>query len=263
MPYRLNMRKICTLGVLLLSFYFFPSALDGDCFGQFSMDKVHVRFGYNLHNVHAKRFNHLINVFNNSRYPYEIEENLGNVNWLHGLVLGANYGFREDMEVVAVLKSRRQYTQAKYAQSGMRRGYLFRQHTLEIGLNMVLKEEKWFSHRVGAGVMLGVLGAFTDWKVQAGYTGSKEMLNIDHTGVVGLSLSYEARLKLHDHFRIFLRPVAQYALNSNVRKLTDFMDPHVDDGVVTYREGEDIKYENGSLSGLGIEGGLLILLPSF
>ncbi|MEM7036173.1 MAG: hypothetical protein AAF570_04265 [Bacteroidota bacterium] len=249
------MRKIWLSSILLLSV--------ASVFGQFSTDKIHIRFGYNLHNVHAKRFNTLIDEFNNSRYPHVTAENLGNVNWMHGFVGGVNYAFREDMELVAVLKSRRQYNEAPYADYDFIRSYLFRQHTLEVGVNMVLKDERMFSHHVGAGVMLGVLGVFTGWDESPGYEGSREMLNIDHTGVIGISLSYEARMKLHKHLRVFFRPVAQYALNSHVRKLTDFFDPQFVDGELSYAPGLDPKYENGSLSGLGIEGGLLFLLPTF
>ena len=231
--------------------------------GQFTVDKLRLRIGYNLHNTNAKRFNHLIDQFNNQRYPQEISDNLGGLNWMFGMVGGADYVFSESIILHAVLKSRRQFIETPYANIAMFRSYLFRQHTLELSASMILLEEKWFNHSVGAGFTFGVLGVFTNWAEQNGYPGARNMVNIDHTASVGLSLNYEAQLKLHDNLRLFIRPVAQFALESHVRRLSDFFEPQIIQGNVTYGEGLDEKYDNGTLNGLGIEGGLLILLPQF
>lgn len=249
------MGKLLTIAVLLLSFSFGRA--------QFSTNKVQVRLGYNLSNVHAKRFNHLINEFNNSRYPHVVAENLPNLNWMQGVVVGANYDWTDDFQFHAVLKSRRQFLEAPYANSEMWRSYLFRMHSLEVGASMKLREEGRFSHSIGGGLVLGVMGVFTNWTEEEGYRGSKEMINIDHTASVGLSLHYEARFRLHDNFHIFLRPVAQYALDSHVRRLTDFFDPQVDEDKVTYGTGAAVKYDSGTLNGLGLEGGVIVVLPTF
>jgi hypothetical protein len=247
------MGKLLTIVVLLLSFSIGQA--------QFSTNNVQVRLGYNLSNVHAKRFNHLVSEFNNSRYPHIVAENLPNLNWMHGVVVGANYDWTDDFQLHAVLKSRRQFLETAYANSDMRRSYLFRMHSLEVGASMNLREEGRFSHFVGAGVVLGVMGVFTNWTDVEGYEGSKNMINIDHTASVGLSLHYEARFRLHDNIQIFIRPVAQYALDSHVRRLTDFFDPKVDEGKVTYGTGAAVKYDSGTLNGLGVEGGLIFVLP--
>lgn len=252
------MRKISAIAVLMLVFT--------SAFAQFSVDQLQLRFGYNVHNAYAKRFNHLVDVFNNERYPAEISHNLHSLNWMHGFVFGGTYKLSDDLSVHAVFKGRRQLLEAAYhpaapSQAPMFRQYLFRQHTLEVGVTLPIREEKRFSHFYGFGLLLGNLGVYTDFTPESGYSGARNMVNIDQTGVVGLSLHYEAQLKLHDHFRIFLRPVLQYALQTRVRQLTDFFAPTVDDGVVTYGPGEAEKYDKGSLNGLAIETGLLILLP--
>jgi hypothetical protein len=247
------MGKLFTIAVLLLSFSIGKA--------QFTTNKIALRFGYNLHNVHAKRFNYLIDNFNNDRYPHIISQNLSNLNWMHGIMAGADFAWREDIHFHAVFKSRRQFMQSPYTNSTLYRSYLFRQHSLELGASVVLKEEGRFSHRVGGGLILGVLGAFTSWNEQEGYGGSRDMVSIDHAATIGLSVSYEARFHLHDNLQLFLRPVAQYNLNSQVQRITDFFDPQVDEGEVTYGSGAAVKYDIGSLSGLGIEGGLIFVLP--
>jgi hypothetical protein len=233
------------------------------CSAQFSSDKLELSLGYNIHNASAKRFNTLIDDFNNSRYPVELRENLGNINWLTGTAFGVNYQLTDDFRLQAVLKTRRQFLEAQYADRPEYRQYFFRQHTVELGASMLLSEEDFFSHYAGAGLLLGVLSVYTDWTAQGGFNGTKGMIDIDHSGVVGLSLSYEAHLRLHDNFRLFVRPVAQFSLNSNVRKLTDFFAPVVDGTGVRYGEGLAPKYDASNLNGLGIEGGILILLPKF
>jgi hypothetical protein len=230
---------------------------------QFSSDKLEVSLGYNLHNVYAKRFNTLIDDFNNQRYPVEIRESLGNLNWLRGTAFGVNYRITDDFRLQGVLKTRRQFMEAQYTGRPEYRQYFFRQHTVELGASMLLSEEKLFSHYAGAGLMFGVLSAYTAWTPEEGFNGTKGMIDIDHSGVVGLSLSYEAHLRLHDNIRLFVRPVAQFSLNSNVRKLIDFFAPVVDGNTVSYAEGLAPKNDASNLNGLGVEGGILILLPKF
>lgn len=230
---------------------------------QFSTDKLELSFGYNAHNTYAKRYNHLINAYNDAHYPLLTRKNLGNLHWLTGITAGANYHITEDIRLQGVFKTRRQFMETSYVGRAEYRQYMFRQHTLELGASMLLSDEEWFSHYAGAGVVFGVLGTFSDWTTEQGYRGSKKMIDIDHTAVVGLSLSYEAHLRLHKHLRLFLRPVAQFSLNSHSRKLTDFFDPIVTEDGVYYGEGEADKYDSGNLNGIGIEGGILILLPEF
>ncbi|MEM0998036.1 MAG: hypothetical protein AAGN35_13185 [Bacteroidota bacterium] len=247
------MGKLFTVVILLLSFSFSKA--------QFSTNKIEVRLGYNLHNVHAKRFNYLVNSFNDERYPHIVSQNLPNLNWMHGLALGVEYAWRDDLQFHAVLKSRRQYIEAPYVDPAWYRSYLFRQHTLELGGSWVMKEEGRFSHRIGGGLLLGVLGVFTDWSENSGYEGSRDMATIDHNLTLGLSLHYEARYHLHENVHFFLRPVAQYSLNSQVRRLTDFFAPQVVEGEIVYGTGAAVKYDIGSLSGLGLEGGIVFVLP--
>jgi hypothetical protein len=231
---------------------------------QFSTSQLQLRFGYNVQNTGTRSVNHLIEEFNNARYPHIIAENLSSVKWPRGFLFGANYVFREDMIFYGTVKSRRQFISARYADSPYYRQYLFRAYTLEVGLVVPLRDDDFFNHYVGGGLMLGVMGAHTDWKLTGKYLGSREMISIDHSGIFGLSVSYEAQFRLHDNLRIFLRPVAQFAFGSHIRRLSDFFDPQVDTaGNVTYGAGEDEKYDKASFNGLGIEGGLLILLPEF
>lgn len=124
-----------------------------------------------------------------------------------------------------------------------------------------LRDDDFFSHYVGGGLLLGVMGAHTAW-AKPGYQGASKMVSIDNSSIIGLSLCYEAQLRLHRYLRIFVRPVAQFSLKSPVRKLSNFFDPQVDaSGKVTYGEGEPEKYDKVSFNGIGIEGGLLFLLP--
>lgn len=249
------MRKICTLMLVMLGWQ--------AAFAQFSTDKLQLRLGYNAHNAHAKHFNHLVTAFNNARYPHIISQNLQSVNFQHGLVVGAGYEFSEDIHFHAMFKSRRQYIEAAYANSDMYRGYLFRAHTLEAGVSIPIGREGRVRHMVGGGIVLGLMGVFTDWDAREGYHGSKDMLNVDHSEILGLSVHYEAQIVLHENVRVFIRPVAQYGLNSNVRNLNQFFNPIVTEDAVLYPEGEGEKYDQGNLNGIGIEGGLLILLPEF
>jgi hypothetical protein len=207
----------------------------------------------------------MIDEFNSNRYPLEISRNLGSVHWPRGLQFGANYAWKDGMVFHLVLKNRRQFIQAPYTSANMYRQYLFRASTVELGMMVPIQEERFFDHFVGAGLLLGVMGAYTAYTGREGYHGSGKMFSIDHTGILGLSLSYEAQLRLHEHFQLFLRPVAQFALNSPTRRLSEFMDPLVDPaGKVTgYGPGLGDKYSKASFNGLGFEGGLLFLLPEF
>jgi hypothetical protein len=231
---------------------------------QFSTDKLQIRMGYNLHNTGATAVNHLIEAFNSTRYPVEISENLPSINWPTGIVFGANYLFREDMIFYATFKNRRQFIEAPYVQHDSVRQYLFRTRTLELGMMVPLRDDDFFSHFVGGGLMFGVMGGHTAWTKNRGYHGARDMVSIDNTSLIGLSLCYEAQLRLHRNVRIFLRPVAQFATRSPMRRLTDFFDPQVQpNGSVTYGQGEPDKYDRAGFNGIGIEGGLLVLLPEF
>lgn len=231
---------------------------------QFSTAQLQVRFGYNVHSTGSKSVNHLIETFNNERYGHIISDNLPSVNWPTGFLFGANYAFREDLIFYAILKNRRQFIEAPYLHFDSTRQYLFRARTLEVGMVVPLREDDLFSHYVGGGIMVGVMEAHTAWSAQEGYQGSRNMVSIDNSGSLGLSLVYEAQLRLHRNLRIFLRPALQFALNSHMRRLTDFFDPQVaQDGTVSYGQGEPDKYDKASFNGIGIEGGLLFLLPEF
>lgn len=231
-------------------------------FAQFDVKKVELRLGYHLHNAYAKRFNALIDDFNNSRYPLEIQENLGSINFLHGFVLGGNYYFRDDMYLQAVLKNKHQFLQAKYVEPEMYRSYLFRENTLEMGASYNFRNEKGFSHYAGTGLILGYMSVLTDWSESSKRAKNRDMLNISTSMSLGLSFSYEAQFYVTNHFRIFLRPNAQFTLNSFIRNLDSFMDPQLDDtGAITYPTSEGVKVNKGSLSGYGMEGGILLSLP--
>ena len=231
-------------------------------FGQFSTDKLQVSLGYNVHNAYAKRFNHLVDDFNNSRYPLEISENMNNINWMHGMEGAVHYRFTDDIRFHGILKSRRQFLEAPYSQRPEFRQFLFRVHTVALGADMRLSEEGRFSHWVGGDLLVGVMGVFTNWTSKQGYHGSREMVNIDHTAVLGLGVAYEAQFKLHDLVSLYIRPVVQFALNSQVRKLTDFFAPAFDsEGLPYFEEGLDAKYDSGNLNGIGISGGVVVSLP--
>lgn len=231
---------------------------------QFSTDKLELRIGYNVQNTSAKQVNHLIDVFNNTRYPHETANNLASINFPLGFLFGANYEFNEDIILYTVLKSRKQFIQAEYIQIPKFRKYLFRSHTLEAGITVPLRDDDFFNHYVGGGVLLGVMEAYTSFETRPDYHGSRKMTNIDNSGIIGISLAYEAQFRLHRNVRIFIRPVAQFALGSPIRKLSNFFDPQISaTGEVTYGEGEAEKYDKANFNGIGIEGGLLVLLPEF
>lgn len=228
---------------------------------QFEPEHLQVRIGYSLHNTYATRFNHLIESFNNARYPLEISENLPSVNFMKGFTFGLNYQFRDDMALHGILKSKGRFLSAPYVHYPENRQFYFRENTLEAGITFALNEDEHFRHFAGAGLTVGYLSVFTGWTEETRFTGTREMLNIDHSAVLGLNLSYEARFCLTPGLQLFLRPVAQFTLPSHVRNLNEFMNPKVAEGTIEYFPDEAEKYNSGSLSGLGIEGGLLISLP--
>ncbi|MFN8396930.1 MAG: hypothetical protein U0176_20055 [Bacteroidia bacterium] len=242
----------------------FLVALTCNLHAQFSTDKLHIRFGYNVHNTLARSVNHLVDDFNNDRYPTEVSENLNSVNFPMGFLFGADYAFRDDMIFYATFKNRRQFLSASYTHFPKYRQYLFRARTLDVGMVLPLREDDFFSHYVGGGLLLGVMEAHTAWTTEEKYQGSRKMISIDNSGIFGLSFVYEAQFRLHRNLRLFLRPVAQFSTSSPMRRLCEFFDPQVDsDGKVTYGPGEGEKYNKANFSGVGIEGGLLFLLPEF
>lgn len=250
------MRKLLSLTILLVLTY--------NLHAQFSTKQLQVRFGYNLHNVAPRSVNQLIDAYNTSRYPSEISKNLPSINWATGFVFGANYAFREDMIFYGVFKSRRQFIESPSTNFDMYRQYMFRSQTLELGMVLPLREEGFFNHFAGGGIWVGVMEAHTKWSHQPGYHGSRTMFHIDNSGVWGMSFCYEAQFRLHPNLRLFIRPVAQFALPSPIRRLSEFMDPIVDNlGHVTYGPGAGEKYDKATFNGIGIEGGLLFLLPEF
>ena len=227
---------------------------------QFDAEKLEIKIGYHLHNAHANRFNRLIDDFNNQRYPLETNDNLGSVNFLHGMIVGGSYEFAEDFHVYGNLKHRSQFLEAPY-HSGMYRSYLFRENSLEAGLQMKLEGSERLSHYGGAGIVLGSMSVFTAWKDAPGNPKGKSMTNIDHTAVLAMTASYEFRYKMHSHISLFVRPTAQYGLKSNVRYLNKFMDPQVEEGVVSFPNNELEKFNKGSLNGISIEAGVYFRLP--
>lgn len=232
---------------------------------QFSTNQLQFRFGYNVHTTGAKSVNHLIRAFNNERYPHVISKNLGSVNFPMGFTFGANYAFREDMIFYGVFKTRRQFIEAPYADFPKYRQYLFRARTLEVGMVLPLQDEDFFSHYAGGGLLLGVMDARTAWTSESGFPGAGKMFSIDNSGIFGISFCYEAQFRLHRNLRVYLRPVAQFAFNSPIRRLSEFFDPVIDASgeLDYYGVGEGEKYDKASFNGLGIEGGLLFLLPEF
>lgn len=244
-------------------FFLLLALVFNTAFAQIPWDQLGIRFGYNVHNAYASRFNKLIDSFNEDRYSFETRENLPNLNFLRGFMFGADYQFREDMSFQAVFKTRRQFISAQYLDRPEYRQYLFRQSTLELGVTLPISEEKALSHHMAFGLIAGTMGVFTDWSSEKGYQGAKDMFNIDSNAIIGLSAAYEARFHLSDHLKLILRPNAQYALPVTVRKLNAFFNPIIEENQTTFAAVEEDKFNKGSLNGVGIEAGLLILLPQF
>lgn len=228
---------------------------------QISVDKLQVRVGYTVNNARAKNFNHLVTSFNRDRYPLTIEERLPSVNFLYGLAIGATYAFNENLYVYAQVKNQRDFLEAKYADSDFYRSYLFRATTLEAGVTIPIGNEGRIRHFAGGGLSLGLLGVYTDWDTTQGYPGGRNMLNIDKSEILGVHGFYEAQIVLLPNVRLYVRPTIQFALNTQVRKLNQFLNPQIEDTEVTFPVGEGESYDKGNLNGMGIEGGLIILLP--
>lgn len=230
-------------------------------FGQFSFDRLSIRGGYSLHNPHAKRFNKLIDDFNNKRYLIETASNMGSLNFMHGMVLGADYQFTDELFIHAIFKHKGQAIKAQYIDPAWYRHFLFRSNTLELGATYVFHQKGRFSQAAGGGVLLGGLGVKTAWTDAENQPKSKNMLGVSSGFVLGLSVNYEARYKLWDYVSLFVRPVLQYSLNSHISHLNDFFNPTVTESGIEYESDLPDKLNNGALNGLGIEGGLLISLP--
>lgn len=228
---------------------------------QISVDKLQLRVGYSLNNARAKNFNHLVTSFNRDRFPIAIEENLPSVNFLHGLVIGATYALNENLHLYAQVKNQRDFLETNYLDSDFYRSYLFRTTTLEAGAIVPIADEGRIRHFAGGGLSLGILGVYTDWDTLQGYSGGRNMLSIDKSEILGVHGFYEAQIVLLPHVRLYVRPTIQFALNTQVRKLNQFFNPQVEDTQITFPVGEGETYDKGNLNGMGIEGGLIILLP--
>ncbi|MCB9233012.1 MAG: hypothetical protein H6581_15250 [Bacteroidia bacterium] len=230
--------------------------------GQFDPARLQVRFGYNVHNTYARDFNHLIDVFNNERYPLEIRNNLAPINFLHGISFGGRYEIADGIFLEGIFKNKHQFLQSQYVDPARYRKFLFRSNTVEFGVSYEIMEEKWFTHAAGAGILIGDLAVYTAWDANPGNQGTGKMLNIDQSAAIGISFSYEAQFKLAEFVQLYIRPVMQFSLNSHVRNLNDFMNPIIGgDGKITYQAIEDDKYNSGTLNGVGMEGGLIVRLP--
>ena len=212
---------------------------------QFSTDQLQLRLGYNLHNAHARHFNHLIDEFNAHRYPLIIENNLPSINFQHGFVFGGTYEFNPDLFFHAVFKNRHQFIETQYLDPEMYRSYLFRANTLEVGATLPVGKEGRIEHLIGGGVVLGLLGVYTHWSEESGYNGTREMLNIDQSEIIGLSLNYEAQISLNEFLRVSIRPVAQYAIHTHVRALNQFLNPQLEDGTLSYPVGAGAEIRQG------------------
>jgi len=228
---------------------------------QFSVDKLQVRFGYGIHNARAKNFNDLITAFNRDRFPLVVSENLPSVNFQHGWTFGGVYTFSDDLYLFGQLRNHKEFIETQYVDSDYYRSYLFRATTLDAGLMVPLSNEGRIRHLVGGGFSLGVMGIFTDWDTIAGNQGSKEMLTINRSEILGINGFYEAQFILTDHIRLYVKPQMRFALSTRIPKLNQFFNPQIDDEVVTYPVGEGSSFDKGNLNGMGIEGGLIILLP--
>lgn len=230
---------------------------------QFAPDHLQIHFGYHLHNTSAKRFNHLVTAFNTERYPADIEQNLPSINFLHGFNFGAAYELNEDFLPYIVLKNKHQLLETYHNSTESYRYYQFQEYTAELGLNVVLTHpvDKKFRQYIGGGLLMGVLGVKTGTKSEPGKRAVKKGTRIDNTAVIGLTANYEAQYLLTDWLALYIRPVLQLTIPSEVRDLNAFMNPVVEDDVVIYRAVEDEKYNSGTLSGLGLEGGLILLVP--
>lgn len=220
------------------------------------------RFGYNLHNCRAGRFNTLINDFNLRNYPARTTQNLRNVNFMQGFTFGIDYGWNESLSAQIVLKNKHQMMSTRHIESGDDIYFKFRQNTAELGVSALLGDYGWFRQYAGGGLLLGYTSVFTEQNVFKETPRNRHLTNIDHTGVFGISLSYETRFVPHELVQIYLRPVIQFALNAKVRRLDDFFNPEYDasDGSWSYGSGLGDKYNQGNLNGIGVEAGLVFVL---
>ena len=228
---------------------------------QISVDKLQVRVGYSVNNARAKNFNHLVTAFNRDRFPLTIQENLPSLNFLYGMVVGLEYALNENLHIYAQVKNQRDFLEARYTDSDFYRSYLFRATTFEAGAKIPLGNEGRIRHFAGGGFNLGVMGVYTDRDTTQGYDGGKNMLNIDRSEIIGVHGFYEAQFVIIPNIRLYLRPTMSFALNTNVSRLNQFFNPQVGENEITFPVGEGEEYDRGNLNGIGIEGGLIILLP--
>jgi hypothetical protein len=252
-----GMRKFLFLSILLI----FAAV---SSYAQFDMDRVKLWAGYNLHNSSANRFNKLIDEFNRDHAGIDVTEPMPSLNFSHGFVAGVGYEIQDGFTLHAIVRNRRQFLQTQFTSpQPLYYQFLFRQTTVDLGLTMSIGKEKGFAQYVGGGLLFGDMGVNYAWANEPGYQGLRKMDNIDHAGVVGLSLSYEARFKLHEYGFLFVKPTGTLALPAEVRRLNAFFGPHWEEGEVRYNAVSIDKYNKGSLNGVGIEAGIVIDLPSF
>ncbi len=131
-----------------------------------------------------------------------------------------------------------------------------------MGVYGKIRSEKWFEHFGGASLLVGNLSAFHQYGNLKGFRGSKNMLPIAQSFSMGLGLSYEARFVFSKYAALYLRPVIQYFLPSQIRNLNAYLNPFETEGELQYAPLDANKYNRGSLSGIGMEAGLLISLSN-
>ncbi len=225
--------------------------------GQFSL-----RLGYNACNPHAKRVNYLVNEFNAARFPGDIVTPLPTLSFTQGIVAGAGYRLGDYFVFTGVFRNNHQLLRCQYSGSGYYRQYLFRTDVIEIGANYLFQDEGKFRHFGSFGILAGNLSVFTDWTPGRGRGKSGEMFNIDHSALVGISAGYEAQILLVENVYLFIRPNLRLAAGSQVRNLTDFMNPAVTEGnQVSFHSDEIDKYNVIGMNGFGIEAGIILNLP--
>ena len=255
------MRKIFNFWLLFFSTISIVGAQDNE--NRFAPERLQVRFGYHLHNTGANRFNYLINAYNNERYPLRISENLPSLNFLHGFSLGGGYELNDRFLPFIVLKNKHQTRETYELEAEGYRFYTFREHTMELGLHGVLSGQKnqRFRQYAGAALLLGALTVHTGNKDTPGQRDAPKGTRVDQAAVVGLTLDYEAQLILTDFLALYLRPVLQVSIPTEVRNLNAFMNPVYENEQIVYRPVEPEKYNRGTLNGVGLEGGLILLVP--
>lgn len=247
------MRKFCIL-TLAVFLYSFGSA-------QISTNDFQVKLGYNLSNPHAKRVNYLVNRFN-ANNSQNLVAPMASLSFPHGIVAGVNYEFGEYLVFYGNYKNRHQTLMAQYNDSGYFRKYHFRSNTFEFGAKYFFEETGRMKHYASLGINVGNMSVFTDWTPLEKNSGTKDMFNIDHSAVVGVTASYEVVYKVDDYIGVFIRPHYHIAAGSHIRNLNDFMNPVIEeDGDISYNSTEDDKYNVIGINGFGVEAGFILILP--